>query len=248
VSPAKPTSRPPEGSDNDGAKKVEVAKILKFGTGSGSQQNFEGLTPTFKDAVTAAASEYNSVTGNKITINSAKRDSADQQRLYDESVAAGRPGRGPTGMAIGKPGHSLHEKGEAVDIQNYNDNLAVSAFNRQGLLQKVPNDPVHFQAMKGAMLNGPMSGYPVAGTMHGPEAIMPLKPDSIIAKLINTSEAQLKQEMTTNNNINSTSSNDNTSQIMEDLYAMMEEKFDTMINALEDGNNTADKLLKYSRV
>ena len=248
VSPAKPTSQPPEGSGNDGAKKVEVAKILKFGTGSGSQQNFEGLTPTFKDAVTAAASEYNSVTGNKITINSAKRDSADQQRLYDESVAAGRPGRGPTGMAIGKPGHSLHEKGEAVDIQNYNDNLAVSAFNRQGLLQKVPNDPVHFQAMNGAMLNGPKSGYPVAGTMHGPEAIMPLKPDSIIAKLINTSEAQLKQEMTTNNNINSTSSNDNTSQIMEDLYAMMEEKFDTMINALEDGNNTADKLLKYSRV
>ena len=84
--------------------------------------------------------------------------------------------------------------------------------------------------------------------MHGPEAILPLKPDSLIAKLINTTEAQLKQEMTTNNNNTTTSSKDITSQIMEDMYAMMEEKFDAMLDALEAGNSTADKLLKSSRV
>jgi hypothetical protein len=243
----KPTSQAPEGSENaSSAAKADVSKTMKFGTGSGSQQNFEGLNSTFKDAVTAAATEYNSVTGNKLTINSAKRDSADQQRLYDESVAAGRPGIGPTGMAIGKPGRSLHEKGEAVDIQNYKDPAAISAMNKQGLSQKVPGDPVHFQALEGGVVNGPTSGYPVEGTMHGREAIVPLNPNSIITKLLDTNEAQLKSEM--NNITTNTSSSDNTSQIMGELYTMMEEKFDAMIVALEDGNDHTEKLVRFSAV
>jgi hypothetical protein len=44
------------------AKAVDLAKIMKFGTNSGTQQNFEALDSTFKDAVIAAATEYNSVT------------------------------------------------------------------------------------------------------------------------------------------------------------------------------------------
>jgi len=247
---AKPTAQPPEGSEDKtaSATPIDIRKIMRFGSNSGTQQNFEGLTPVFKDAVIAAATEYNSATGSRIMINSAKRSAEDQKRLYDETVAAGRPGVGPTGKVVGKPGRSLHEKGEAVDIQNYEDPRAIAAFNKQGLSQKVPKDPVHFQANDGAMLDGPKSGYPVAGTMHGPEAILPLKPDSLIAKLINTTEAQFKQEMTTTNNTTTTSSKDITSQIMEDMYVMMEEKFDAMLDALEAGNSTADKLLKSSRV
>jgi hypothetical protein len=229
------------------AKAVDLAKIMKFGTNSGTQQNFEALDSTFKDAVIAAATEYNSVTGNKLTINSAKRDPADQQRIWDESVAAGREGRTASGMPIGKPGRSLHERGQAVDIQNYKDPDAVAAMNKQGLTQKVPNDPVHFQAELGGIMDGPASGYPVEGTMHGREAIIPLNPDSIISKLINSSESQIKQEM--NNNITTnTSTQDNTSQIMADLYTMMEEKFDTMIDILEDGNDHTEKLVKFSAV
>jgi hypothetical protein len=246
----KPPSQPAEGSENntESAKQpVDLAKIMKFGTGSGTQQNFEELNDTFQNAVTAAATEYNSVTGNKLTINSAKRDPQDQQRLWDESVAAGRPGKGPTGMAIGKPGRSLHEKGEAVDIQNYKDPDAVAAMNKQGLTQKVPGDPVHFQALEGGILNGPKSGYPVEGTMHGREAIIPLNPDSIITKLLTTSEAQIKQEM--NNTVTTnTPSTDTTSQIMADLYSMMEEKFDAMIDALEDGNDHTERLVRFSAV
>ena len=247
---SKPSPQSPEGSENgtgSASKTVDLGKIMKFGTGSGTQQNFESLQPTFKDAVVAAATEYNSVTGNKLTINSAKRDPEDQQRLWDESVAAGRPGKGPTGMAIGKPGRSLHEKGEAVDIQNYKDPDAVAAMNKQGLTQKVPGDPVHFQANLGGILDGPTSGYPVEGTMHGREAIIPLNPDSIITKLLTTSEAQIKQEM--NNSVTTNmSTSDNTSQIMADLYTMMEEKFDAMIDALEDGNDHTEKLVKFSAV
>jgi hypothetical protein len=245
----KPSSQPPEeGGPSSAMQPVDLAKIMKFGSGSGSQQNFEALNSTFKDAVTAAATEYNSVTGNKLTINSAKRDSADQQRLWDESVEAGRPGIGPTGMAIGKPGRSLHEKGEAVDIQNYKDPDAVAALNKQGLSQKVPGDPVHFQALEGGEFNGPKSGYPVEGTMHGREAIIPLDPNSIITKLIDTDVSQLKQEM--NNNITTTNNAPtvDTAQIMISLHQMMEEKFDAMIDILEDGNDHTDKLVKFSAV
>jgi hypothetical protein len=76
-------------------------------------------------------------------------------------------------MKVAKPGRSLNEKGEAVDIQQYQDPAAVAAFNKQGLSQKVPNDPVHFQAQDGGVFDGPKSGYDV--TLHGNEAVIPLK-------------------------------------------------------------------------
>ena len=78
--------------------------------------------------------------------------------IWDESVKAGRPGIGPSGMAIAKPGRSRHERGVAVDIQNYNDPAAVQAMNSQGLFQDVPGDPVHFQ------LRGGTEGSDVDGT------------------------------------------------------------------------------------
>jgi hypothetical protein len=121
----------------------------------------------FKNAVIRAAEEYNSTTGKKMRINSAKRDSEDQERLYNAWIA-----RGKTGMPVGKPGTSRHEHGIAVDIQNYGDPKAVTAMNNQGLYQKVPNDPVHFQFAKGGISMGPRSGY--LATLHGPEAIVPL--------------------------------------------------------------------------
>jgi hypothetical protein len=241
------TPQPPEGAGAvEATKTISLGSILKFGTGSGTQQNFEGLTPAIKEAVIAAATEYNAATGSKFMINSAKRDPEDQKRLWDESVAAGRPGKGPTGMAIGKPGKSLHERGEAVDIQNYKDPAAVAALNKQGLSQKVPGDPVHFQARNGGVVDGPMSGYPMAATFHGNEAIIPLNPESIITKLLNTSEAQLNKEM--NNNTTNNTSTDNTSQIMADLYAMMSAKLDSVIDKLANSNDTQEKLLMYSRV
>jgi len=102
------------------------------------------------------------------------------------------------------------------------------------------------QAKDGGIADGPMEGYPA--TLHGNEAILPLNPDSIITKLLNTSESQVKQEMNTNNNITTTTTEDMSSQIMSEMYAMMEEKFDAMIAALEDGNDHTEKLVKFSAV
>jgi len=168
------TPQPPEGEAGP-EQQTKLDDILKFTARSGSKEAFEGLNSGIKNAVIRAAEEYKAATGKPIQINSAKRDSEDQQRLYDETVAAGRPGIGPTGMKVGKPGRSLHEKGEAVDIQQYQDPAAVAAMNRQGLSQKVPNDPVHFQARDGLVLSGPSSGYKPDLEMHDTEAIIPLK-------------------------------------------------------------------------
>jgi hypothetical protein len=106
--------------------------------------------------------------------------------------------------------------------------------------------PTKVSADAGGLASGPETGYPA--TLHGNEAILPLNPDSIITKLLNTSESQLKSEMNNNITTNTSSSDDGSNQIMADLYIMMEEKFDAMINALEDGNSQTEKLVKFSAV
>jgi hypothetical protein len=158
--------------------KASSTDLLQFGGASGSASNFEGLDDRLETAVLNAASEYNSLTGNKLKINSAKRDPEDQLRLYQETVDAGRPGIGPSGMPVGRPGTSSHERGLAVDIQNYNDPAALKALNGQGLHQLVPKDPVHFQLSgeTGMIADGPESGY--QATLHGKEAVIPMQNNS----------------------------------------------------------------------
>ncbi len=223
-------------------------KVLAFSGKSGSKQNFEELDSNFKQRITSAAEEYNSVTGKKIQINSAKRDSEDQLRVYQETVDAGRPGRGPTGMPVAKPGRSKHEQGRAVDIQNYSDPAAVAAMNNQGLFQTVPRDPVHFElpkAREGGLFTGPDSGYPVE--LHGRELVLPF-PDTekINKESIDSVAAKAKSASVTD--VTSSSASSDMSMLLEQLYKMMEEKFDNIIGAIESGNDTSDKLLKTSRV
>lgn len=168
---AAPAARPtgPSGAENlTGAATIRPDNVLQFTGRSGSAGAFAGLDSRLQQAVLAAASEYNATTGKKLQINSAKRDPADQRRLYAEYLARGR-----TGMPVAPPGKSKHEQGLAVDIQNYNDPVAVAAMNRQGLKQTVmPNDPVHFSFAKGGIASGPKSGY--KAMLHGTEAVVPL--------------------------------------------------------------------------
>jgi hypothetical protein len=168
--------------------KAKPEDVLTFTARSGSQQAFEGLEGNFKQAVLAAAEQYKAATGKPIQLNSAKRDPADQERLYEETVKLGTPGIGANGMPVGKPGRSLHERGQAVDIQNYKDPAAIAAFNAQGLFQKVPNDPVHFQARDGGVFSGPDSGYDNI-TLHGTEAVIPLKDGAVPVRLFGNETA-----------------------------------------------------------
>ena len=188
---AQPVSLSPQPLEGEAGKDdgVKLEDILKFTARSGSQQAFEGLDNNFKKAVIAAAEQYKAATGNPIQINSAKRDPADQERLYAETVKLGTPGIGPTGMKVAKPGRSLHERGHAVDIQQYKDSAAIAAFNAQGLFQKVPNDPVHFQAREGGVFDGPDTGYDNI-TLHGTEAVIPLKNGAVPVRLFGDETAK----------------------------------------------------------
>ena len=123
-----------------------VASVLTFGGRTGSRENFEALPLEVQDRVIAAASDYFKKTGKTLQVNSALRPREDQERLYNETVTAGRPGIGPTGMPVAKPGKSRHEGGFAIDIQQgKGDKDAVAILNQYGLRQTVKNDPVHFE-------------------------------------------------------------------------------------------------------
>ena len=247
-------------SYNEALGLPEAGKVLDFGSGSGSKSNFEAIEPGLKDKVVAAAAEFNEASGgkDKLKINSAKRDTADQQRLWDESVANGRPGIGPTGMIIGKPGTSKHEHGLAVDIQNYKDPAAAAALKKQGLVQPYPaKDPVHFEvpkAMEGGSFDGPSSGYPVE--LHGKnESVWPEeKLKATLAEVQKSSIEDYKKQLlgemgmnssTTSASTSSTSSGE--SDVSNRMMEMLTSKFDDMINQLESSNDTLRNLLTYAK-
>lgn len=128
----------------------EAAKYLKFGSRTGSREAFNQLPAATREPLLSAARDYFNKTGKPLQINSAMRSEADQKRLYDETVAAGRPGIGPTGMPVAKPGKSAHGRGIAIDIQQGKDDpVAVGILNQYGFVQTVKNDPVHFEVRGG---------------------------------------------------------------------------------------------------
>jgi hypothetical protein len=204
-----------------GSKKIDVTEssnVLEFGASSGSKGNFEKLNDAFKARVLLAASDYLEQTGKKIKINSAKRDPDDQQRLYDDYVK-----RGKQGMPVAPPGRSLHERGVAVDIQNFRDGAAVAAFNNQGLYQRVANDPVHFQAKTGGIFkDNNSSSYEVE--LHG---------DEIVADVVDN---KIQSPFTSKEKI----------QVLRNIIAMTNEKLDLMIDTLSSTVGTQRKLVSAS--
>jgi hypothetical protein len=219
--------------------------VLKFTSRTGSKGNFDALDAGLKNRVIAAAQEFNSMTGGKIVINSAKRDPEDQQRLWDETVKAGRPGIGPTGKTVGKPGTSKHERGLAVDIQNYEDPAAVAAMNKQGLFQTVmPRDPVHFTAAKtGGMFSGPTEGYFVQ--LHGKEFVGNEDQLDAIKKLLDkVEEIGLLSD---SSDVESADSDDASSLIIEKFTVMLESKADELLDKIKFGNRVDTDLLNYSQ-
>jgi hypothetical protein len=96
-----------------------------------------------------------------------------------------------------------------------------------------PHFHVQTSAKYGGIVTGPQTGFPVM--MHGPkEAIIPLATDSLLEKLGTTPASSL-------------SSPTSTSSEMNNIFMLLTEKFDQMIDKLSDGVNIQDKILKYSR-
>ncbi len=188
----------------------EIDKILKFTGDTGSRQHFDKLDAAFKARVMAAAEEYFLLTGKPLTVNSSWRSREDQERIAKS---------GGSGYLVARPGESLHERGLAIDIQEYNDPTAMMALDRQGLKQKFgAKDPVHFQMRNGGIV-APSSGGSIINIAEAgqAEAVVPLPDGKSIPVAFN--------------------SNTDQSGIIK-LFQSMNEKFDTMIDLLESSNST----------
>lgn len=216
-------------------------ELLNFTGKSGDRAHFMLLPPEMQERVLQAAAAYKQASGNKLTINSAARTFAEQTELYNETVRAGRPGIGPTGMLVGEPGKgNSHTGGTAIDIQEgKSDPRAVGALESVGLYKRYGDkDPVHFEisANTEGIAQGPESGYPA--TLHGPELIKRLTPNSILDVMSKT-PAQ--------STIASTSSTQPDNNILMDLVHNLYEKMDNVVSELNTLNNTQSEIKKYSR-
>lgn len=247
--PASATSTTPGSSDT--TSNAQLSSVLQFTSPSGTESNFKGLDQGMQDKLLAAATDYNATTGGKIQVNSAFRTPQDQQRLWDESVKLGTPGRGPEGFVVAKPGTSPHESGRAVDIQNWTDPKAVVAMNKQGLKQTVAGDYVHFQqAFDGGFFKAKPGGVHVnLAEGKNDEAVVPLNPGEKIRveKPEQENNPPRKDPLSTVMATDTPSTSNQAAEILAALHDLMESKLDSMISAIRDGNNISDKILKYSQ-
>lgn len=136
-------------------------------------------TPT---GLTGNAAEIAKSTGAPIL--SGNRDFAKQSALYDESVAAGRPGRTASGNPIAKPGTSKHETGNAIDVDMKRATPAqIEALKAKGFTQPMPDkDPNHWELTAAPATN---AVKPSAGTVPAPAPLdfKPIPAAQPLAKL-----------------------------------------------------------------
>jgi D-alanyl-D-alanine carboxypeptidase len=131
--------------------------VFTFSGSTGSRSNFDGLGGTFKNAILRMAQDFKAKTGSKITITSAYRSPADQDRIYSQWVAAGGhiPDK-PTAGGITTPAKPLsqggkgspHNEGAAIDssqcpLISRTVDLASYGLRWGGTFSKP--DPVHIQ-------------------------------------------------------------------------------------------------------
>jgi len=232
--------------------------VLNFTGESGQYANFAALDPAMQQAVILSATDYKKATGRKMTINSARRSVADQERLWAETVKLGHPGIGPHGMLVAKPprlgGNPPHLRGNAIDIQEgVSDSAkAIPILKAHNLKQTYGGkDPVHFdlKAKDGGVFDGPRGGYPIA--MHGSEMISPLKKDSILMKLAKTSASKVNAT-DAKKKISQVSQTHGSSQVLYSenmrLNKEIAEKLDRVITVLESDHDTQHKILREVRI
>jgi D-alanyl-D-alanine carboxypeptidase len=131
--------------------------VFVFSGATGSRGNFDGLSSAFKTAILRMAQDFKAKTGSKITITSAYRSPADQERIYSQWLAAGGhiPDT-PTAGGITTPAKpssqggkgSPHNEGAAIDSSQCpliarTVDLAQYGLRWGGTFTKP--DPVHIQ-------------------------------------------------------------------------------------------------------
>jgi hypothetical protein len=142
-------------SDYFGIRETPASRRTS-GPGAAQTGSLAGVNPQLATAVSKAMEDYKRLTGKDATITSGVRDREKQQRLYDAYIAGGKKG-----MPVAKPGTSLHETGNAVDINKTaaNEMDRMGILSKYGLTRPVANDPVHVElAGPSGRYKSPMSG------------------------------------------------------------------------------------------
>jgi len=144
---------------------------------------------------------------------------------------------------FGNPGMSQFTKnGKIMTMQQYHDSVVASI---QGLSGSTNTPP---KAARGGVFSGPTGGYPIE--MHGTEMVAPLNVDSILMKLAKTPAGATDSETAINSIIqpNGRSSTDieKVVAVQSRMIDLLDSKLDTVINVLETGNYTQNKILRHS--
>lgn len=98
-------------------------------------------------------------------------------------------------------------------------------------------------ARSGGIFSGSEAGYPVM--LHGKEIVIPLPDANSLSVEKQELGASSSSSTTTNNE---SFSSDSSAAMMMEIFEMMSQKMDDMINKLTDSNDIQDQLLKVSRV
>jgi len=218
---------------NTDVSSSQLGDLFTFGSESGSLESFQRLNPALQDKLISAAKELQG-SGKKIKLNSAVRSTEKQKSLYDDYMS------GKSKIPAAPPGTSLHEKGLAVDIQNYNDDKVLEVLRKNGLVNPVAGDKPHFimGARTGGVFSGPESGYNVE--LHGKEAIVPL------------ASSQGMAEHVTKHSLNSAMAPNSTSSLSADIFMrriadMLDSRLSDVVDELRRSNYTQDKLLSAAK-
>ena len=131
-----------------------------------------------------------------------------------------------------------------INVKNEYDNPSKQATGGHYHVE-LPLNPL--KAYDGGVFDGPKAGYPVE--LHGREAIVPMPNpgDKISMDKAQQDGSAKKGALSSVVADTTTSSKDNSSAILMDLYSMMESKFDDLIDKVSTTNNYTNKLLKYSQ-
>ena len=243
--PAGP-SAPTRGAGQQGAlaPKTDVSSLIKFqGDALGNREHYAALDSGVRENFERMIAEY----GKPVQINAAMRDMEEQRKMY-ENAKPGPDGKryNEKGNPVAPPGASKHNYGRALDLNSQQ----VKELDTMGLLAKygfntIANDPPHIEMARfGGMFSGPDSGYPVM--LHGKEAVIPQQQlESIKSVLEKVTKESLPSNLTPTV---APANKDESVDVLKDLYNIMSEKLDAIVDKLSSGNDTRQELLQYSRV
>lgn len=109
------------------------------------------------------------------------------------------------------------------------------------------NEGGYLKARKGGIFDGPDKGYPVE--LHGGEMVAPLKQDSVLMKLAKTpaTAEEESKPMTPSSSILQKEIFEKVASMNSEMVDNMVRKLDDMVNAIIEGNDTREKILKNSQ-